>query len=65
VEPDLGGDAGVPGLFGNVPAAAGEPAVWSLQHPVAYTLIWTVLIIAPLRARPSAHIERVGSPSMS
>jgi ABC-2 type transport system permease protein len=33
-------------LFGNYPAQLGEPTVWSLQHPVAYTLIWTVLIIA-------------------
>jgi ABC transporter DrrB family efflux protein len=33
-------------LFGNVPAAAGEPTAWPLQHPVAYTLLWTVLIIA-------------------
>jgi ABC-2 type transport system permease protein len=33
-------------LFGNYPAIAGEPTVWSLQHPVAYTLIWTILIIA-------------------
>jgi len=33
-------------LFGNYPAELGEPTVWSLQHPVAYTLIWTALIIA-------------------
>jgi ABC transporter DrrB family efflux protein len=33
-------------LFGNVPAGAGEPTAWPLQHPVAYTLLWTVLIIA-------------------
>ena len=33
-------------LFGNVPAIAGEPTAWSLQHPVAYTLLWTILIIA-------------------
>jgi ABC-2 type transport system permease protein len=33
-------------LFGNYPAELGEPTVWSLQHPVAYTLIWTVLLIA-------------------
>jgi ABC-2 type transport system permease protein len=33
-------------LFGNLPAVAGEPTAWSLRHPVAYTLLWTVLIIA-------------------
>ena len=33
-------------LFGNLPAAAAEPTVWSLQHPVAYTPVWTVLLIA-------------------
>jgi ABC-2 type transport system permease protein len=33
-------------LFGNLPAVAGEPTAWSLQHPVAYTLLWTVLLIA-------------------
>jgi len=33
-------------LFGNVPAAVGEPTAWPLQHPIAYTLLWTVLIIA-------------------
>ena len=33
-------------LFGNYPSQLGEPTVWSLQHPVAYTLMWTALIIA-------------------
>jgi ABC-type multidrug transport system permease subunit len=33
-------------LFGNVPAVASEPTAWPLQHPVAYTMLWTVLIIA-------------------
>jgi len=45
-------------LFGNYPAAMGEPTVWPLQHPVAYTLIWTALIIAtfaPLAIRRFAR----------
>ncbi|MBW3618920.1 MAG: ABC transporter permease [Actinobacteria bacterium] len=34
-------------LFGNMPpeAAAAVPDVWSLDHPVAYTLIWVVGIL--------------------
>jgi ABC-2 type transport system permease protein len=31
-------------LFGN-DALVAEPTVWPLQHPVAYTLIWTVIIL--------------------
>ncbi len=41
-------------LFGNMPAGAPEPDAWSLQHPVAYTLIWAAIIIAvfaPLSVR--------------
>ncbi len=41
-------------LFGNVAAGAPEPTVWSLQHPVAYTLLWVALILAvfvPLAVR--------------
>ncbi|MFV0525858.1 MAG: ABC transporter permease [Acidimicrobiales bacterium] len=40
--------------FGNIPPGTPEPTVWSLQHPVAYTLGWSVLIIAvfaPLAVR--------------
>ncbi len=33
-------------LFGNVPPfPTPEPDVWSLQHPVTYTLIWVVILI--------------------
>lgn len=38
-------------LFGNTTSAAVTSDAWSLQHPVLYTLIWTVLIVlifAPL-----------------
>jgi ABC transporter DrrB family efflux protein len=41
-------------LFGNIPAGAPEPTVFPLQHPVAYTLLWIVAIIAvfaPISAR--------------
>ncbi|MCY7373002.1 MAG: ABC transporter permease [Spirochaetaceae bacterium] len=33
-------------LFGNTSAALPPPDVWSMQHPVPYTLIWVVLILA-------------------
>jgi ABC-2 type transport system permease protein len=33
-------------LFGNLPAGAPVADAWSLQHPVAYTLIWVVVMIA-------------------
>jgi ABC transporter DrrB family efflux protein len=41
-------------LFGNIPAGAPEPEAWSLQHPVAYTLLWAAVILAvfvPLSVR--------------
>jgi ABC-type multidrug transport system permease subunit len=41
-------------LFGNIPAGTPQPAAWPLHHPVAYTLIWVVAIIAvfaPLSSR--------------
>jgi ABC-2 type transport system permease protein len=41
-------------LFGNIPPGTPEPAVWPLQNPVLYTLIWVILIIgvfAPLAVR--------------
>lgn len=33
-------------LFGNVDPSAPPPDVWPLQHPVVYTLIWVVGILA-------------------
>jgi ABC-2 type transport system permease protein len=33
-------------LFGNIPAGAPEPEAWSLAHPVVYTLLWAVVILA-------------------
>jgi ABC-2 type transport system permease protein len=41
-------------LFGNPGAAAAPDAPWSLQHPIAYSLIWVVGIVvvcAPLAVR--------------
>ena len=41
-------------LFGNTSPAFPAPDVWSLQHPIAYTLAWVVLILAvfiPLAVR--------------
>ena len=41
-------------LFGNIPASTPAPEAWPLQHAVAYTLLWTVLVIAvfaPLSVR--------------
>ena len=41
-------------LFGNTNPMAAPPAVWSLQHPVLYSLIWIALILAvfvPLSVR--------------
>jgi ABC transporter DrrB family efflux protein len=41
-------------LFGNTSPALPPPDVWSLQHPVAYTLLWVALILAvfiPLAVR--------------
>jgi len=41
-------------LFGNVPEGTRVADVWSLQHPVIYTLIWIVIILVvfvPLSVR--------------
>lgn len=45
-------------LFGNVGAVATESTAWSLQNPIAYTLIWVIAIIAifaPLAIRRYQH----------
>ena len=41
-------------LFGNIPPGTPEPTAWPLQHPIFYTLLWVVIIIAvfaPLSVR--------------
>jgi ABC transporter DrrB family efflux protein len=48
-------------LFGNIPEGAPEPTAWSLQHPVVYTLLWSVAIVAvfaPLAVRRYTHRAR-------
>ncbi len=45
---------GVRQLFGNLPEGLPVSQAWSLQHPVLYTLIWVVVILAifiPLSTR--------------
>ena len=45
-------------LFGNTSPQLPPPDVWSLQHPVLYTLLWTVGILAvfvPLASRQYAR----------
>ncbi len=40
--------------FGNTSPALPAPDVWSLQHPVAYTLLWVLLLLVvfvPLSVR--------------
>jgi ABC-2 type transport system permease protein len=41
-------------LFGNVPDGVPPPDTWSMQHPIAYTLIWVGILLAvfvPLSTR--------------
>jgi ABC-2 type transport system permease protein len=45
-------------LFGNIPEGTPEPDAWPLQHPVVYTLLWAVVIVAifaPLSVRRYAR----------
>ena len=56
VEPGLGGDPGRPRPVRQPQPQPDAPAPtrWSLQHPVAYTLIWAVavlLVFVPLANR--------------
>jgi len=48
-------------LFGNVAPGAPVPDVWSLQHPVAYTLIWFVLILAVFVPLATRQYKRAAS----
>ena len=48
-------------LFGNLPEGTPTPDAWSLQHPVLYTLLWTVIIVAvfaPLSVRQYKKANR-------
>jgi ABC-2 type transport system permease protein len=45
-------------LFGNLPPGYPEPSTWALQNPVAYTLLWVVLLLVvfvPLAVRQYAR----------
>ena len=48
-------------LFGNIPPGTPDPTTWPLQHPVLYTLLWVVVIIAvfaPLAVHRYRTIQR-------
>jgi ABC-type polysaccharide/polyol phosphate export permease len=44
--------------FGNIPPGSPEPGAWSLQHPVLYTLIWVVAIVAVFAPLATARYRR-------
>ena len=48
-------------LFGNVLPASTESSAWAMQHPVAYTLIWIVAIIAIFAPLSIARFKRAGA----
>ena len=49
-------------LFGNVlPVAGSEGAPWSMEHPVAYTVLWIVGLIAVFAPLSIARFKRVGA----
>ena len=48
-------------LFGNIPPGAPEPTAWPLQHAVAYTLLWVVLIVAVFAPLAIARYRRAGA----
>ena len=48
-------------LFGNIPPGTPEPTAWPLQHPLLYTLIWSVAILAVFV--PLANAQYRGSTS--
>ena len=48
-------------LFGNVGPGTAPPDVWSLQHPVLYTLLWIALILAVFVPLSVRQYERAAS----
>lgn len=49
-------------LFGNVlPVAATESAPWSMRHPVAYTLLWVVVLVAVFAPLSIARFKRAAA----
>lgn len=47
-------------LFGNIPPGTPEPAVWSLQNPALYTLLWAILIVALFAPLAVRRYKRMG-----
>ena len=45
-------------LFGNTAPGAGTPDVWSMQHPVPYTLVWVVALVAVFAPLSIARYRR-------
>jgi ABC-2 type transport system permease protein len=48
-------------LFGNVPPGLPAPTAWSLQHPVVYTLLWVVVILAVFVPLSTRQYKRAAS----
>ncbi len=48
-------------LFGNTSPALPPPDAWPMQHPVAYTLLWTGLVLAVCVPLAVALYERAAS----
>ena len=48
-------------LFGNTSAALPPPDTWAMQHPVAYTLLWVVGILAVFIPLASWQYKRAAS----
>ena len=63
VEPREHAGGGAADLFGNPRAPRTGDQPWSLQHPVAYTLIWIVGLIVDLRAARRATPTTAGRAS--
>lgn len=49
-------------LFGNIPPGSPPvPDAWSMQHPVAYTLIWAVIVVVVFAPLATARYRRAAS----
>jgi ABC-2 type transport system permease protein len=48
-------------LFGNTSPLLPAPEVWSMQHPVAYTLLWVAIILVVFVPLSVAQYKRTAS----
>jgi ABC-2 type transport system permease protein len=48
-------------LFGNIPPGTPTPDVWSMRHPVLYTLIWVGVILAVFVPLSTRQYKRAAS----